>query len=151
MKKTIVLLVLLVLSVGVFAHEHEEEIAEGKSLVEGGADCSSLTDEQLEAIGEYLMETMHPGEAHEQMHEIMGVAEGTPEHEQFHVHIAQMMYCNKGMMGPGMMGGYGGQMMGGYGMWGFGSILWTIVLVGLVILVWLWVVKLWKEVFGRKR
>ncbi len=169
MSKIFALIVLLVLSVGVFAHEHEEEVAEGKQLVESKADCSSLTDEQLEAIGEYLMETMHPGEAHEQMHEAMSLKEDTPEHEQLHVQIAQMMYCGKGMMkggmmgggmmGPGMMGGMmGPQMMQGggmpamwSGMWGFTGILWFLIVLGLVILVWLWVVKLWKEMFGRKR
>jgi len=39
----------------------------------------------------------------------------------------------------GMMGG----MMGGTA---FGGVLFTIFWVGLVLLVWLWVVKLWKEV-----
>lgn len=164
MKKTFVLLVLLVVSVGVFAHEHEEEVAEGKQLVESKVSCNELTDEQLEAIGEYIMETMHPGEAHDAMHQMMGVQEGTPQHEQFHVNMARMMYCGQmyggmmpmmgmmggGMMGPGMMGGYGGQMMGWSGMWGFTGILWFLIVIGLVILVWLWVIKLWKDVFGRK-
>jgi hypothetical protein len=164
MKKTFALLVLLVLSVGVFAQEHEEEIAEGKSLVDAKTPCDQLSHEQLEEIGEYIMETMHPGEAHERMHEMMGIEEGTEAHESFHVNIAQRMYCGKsmmgpgmmhgGMMGPGMMGGpgmtQGGQMMGWSGMWTFTSVLWTIILVGLVILVWLWVIKLWRDVFGRK-
>ncbi len=38
-------------------------------------------------------------------------------------------------MGSGMMGGTA-----------FGGILFTIFWIGLVLLVWLWVVKLWKEV-----
>ncbi len=168
MKKMFALLVLLIFSVGVFAHGHEEELAKGKSLVESKASCSDLSDDQLEAIGEYIMETMHPGEAHEQMHEMMGLEEDTPEHEQFHVHIAQMMYCNKGMaggmmpgmMGPGMMGGYGGMHQGMmYGQragmmgtaWTVGSVLWLVVLVGLALLVWLWVIKILREVFGGRR
>ena len=37
--------------------------------------------------------------------------------------------------------GYG--MMGGF--WGFGMVLWTLLLAGLVALVWLWVAKAWKN------
>src|SRR5574342_579414 len=124
MKKLLGILVILLLATFAAAHEHEDDIAEGKQLVDSKVPCDQLSDDQLEEIGEYLMEQMHPGEAHDQMHEMMGIKEDTPEHEQFHVHIAQMMYCNKGMMGgrmpmmrggmmgPGMM--YGGMMGGSY-------------------------------------
>jgi len=155
----------LLLAPFAFAHEHEEELAEGKRLVDAKAPCSDLSDEQLEAVGEYVMETMHPGEAHDAMHEMMGVGEGTPEHESFHINIARHMYCGRGygmmggMMGPNMMKGQsmgpgmigGGQMMGWSGMWGIGSVLWTLILVGLVLIVWLWVIKLLRNVFGRKK
>jgi hypothetical protein len=155
---------ILLLAPFAFAHEHEEEVAEGKRLVESKADCGSLTDEQLEAVGEYLMETMHPGESHEKMHEIMGLEEDSPAHKQHHIHMAQMMYCNKemmkgGMMGPGMMKGgmmnarMMGQTMNGYNMmgttWTVASILWLIALAGLVVLIWLWVFKLWRDLFRK--
>jgi hypothetical protein len=177
--KTIVSLFLIaLLSMLAFAHEHEDEIAEGKALVDSNISCAELTDDQLEEIGEYFMEQMHPGEAHEQMHVMMGVKEDTPEHEQLHVHIARMMYCGKGMMDHGMMGGMmpmmrggmmsrnyapgimdyrtggmmGPGMMGGWtNSWSIASILWIILLAGFVVAVWLWVFKLFKETFGKKK
>jgi len=116
------------------------------------------------------MEQMHPGESHDAMHERMGLEEGTEYHEQFHVNIAQMMYCDtenttySGMMGRGMM-----QMMMGrdtpiqtrvYGMrgnwgynYGYGNLLntlYAILLIVLIILVYLWIIKLWRNM-GRKR
>ncbi|HLF54466.1 MAG TPA: hypothetical protein VI612_01980 [Candidatus Nanoarchaeia archaeon] len=163
-----VVAVLLCAAIVMADGSHEQEFAEGKRLVESGAKCDTLTGEELEAIGEYFMEQMHPGEAHDQMHKMMGMEEGTEYHDQFHVNMAKMMYCGEGgmmpmmmdmmgggMMGPGMMGGYGGQMMGGYGMmgstiWGFGSVLWTLIFVGLLLVVWLWVFKLWRDLFGRR-
>jgi hypothetical protein len=54
-----------------------------------------LTEEQLESIGEYLMELMHPGSAHEAMHEMMGLQEGSEEHKSFHVNLAKAMYCGQ--------------------------------------------------------
>ncbi len=173
MKKILIMILVAIMALSVFAHE-AEELEEGKRLVESQTSCDELNDEQLETIGEYLMEQMHPGEAHEQMHEMMGLEEDSPAHEQVHVNMARMMYCGQmmggmmnmmgpgmmqgGMMGPGMMGGMmGPQMMQGSGMpmmwsgmWGFTGILWFLIVLGLVILVWLWVVKLWKDVFRRK-
>ncbi len=34
---------------------------------------------------------------------------------------------------------------------GFGGFLWYAILIGLAVLVWLWVIKLFKEVSGKKR
>lgn len=135
--------------------DHQSEIEEGRDLVESGVGCDELSDEQLEAIGEYLMEQMHPGESHEAMHEMMGIEEGTEYHEQFHVNFARMMYCGEGgvipMMGPWMMGynpvdsGYGmmGPWMGpwmmgydsgdsGYNYWNPWTMMWVIFLVGII-------------------
>jgi hypothetical protein len=147
---------------------HQQAFEEGKKLVESNADCSELTDEQLEAIGEYFMEQMHSGEQHNAMHEMMGIEEGTEYHEQFHVNIAKMMYCGEGgMMGSGgmmgmmnMMGGdtVSGQatqtnmmqaMMGTFGYnslyWNVVNVLYLILLIGLTILVYLGIIKLWKS------
>ncbi len=125
------LLVLSTLALANSEHNHETEIEEGKKLVESGISCDKLSDEQLEAIGEYLMEQMHPGEAHEAMHEMMGMEEGTEYHKQVHVNMARMMYCGEStMMGGGMMGS--GGMMGmmpmmmnmmGSGMMGSGGMM----------------------------
>ena len=100
--------VLLLVSATASANgDHQSEIEEGMNLVESEVGCDELNDEQLEAIGEYLMEQMHPGESHEAMHEMMGIEEGTEYHEQFHVDFARMLYCGDGgvmpMMGYGMM------------------------------------------------
>ena len=166
-----------------FAHEDEEELALGKQLVDSKVSCDELDDEKLEAIGEYIMEQMHPGEAHDYMHKMMGIEEDTEQHEQLHIQIAKRHYCNDynttsgfGMMGGmmnmisgGMMGNdyqnYGGNNMaygmmggyGGYGTTGYGSgmmssgMFWLngflafLLLIGLVVLVWLWVFKSWND------
>ncbi len=138
---------ILLMSTTAVAHTGEDELAVGKELVEEGASCDNLGDEQLEAIGEYLMEQMHPGEAHELMHQMMGIAQGTSYHDQFHVNLAQAMYCDtatggadaatggSGMMGAGgmmpmmrmmpmmsAMAGQGAQgMMGSFGYGSYGS------------------------------
>ena len=51
---------------------HEHDFAETKKLLDSGVRCDQLTEEQLEAIGDYYMEQMHPGEAHELMDKMMG-------------------------------------------------------------------------------
>lgn len=154
---------------------HEQEIAEGNRLVTSKANCDTLSNEQLEAIGEYLMEQMHPGESHVLMDKMMG-GEGSESLRQMHIQIARVLYCGEsgGMMSGNMMGSGGmmgmmpmmmnGGIMGGQnvqggmmgpwaGGWGLGvgNVLGTILLIGLIILVWLWVVKLWRDLFGKKR
>lgn len=151
------------------AHTDEDELAVGKELVEKGTNCDNLTDEQLETVGEYLMGLMHPGDAHELMHQRMGIEEGTPYHEKFHINMAQAMYCGEapmdGMMGmmPMMMNMMGGNMMSGQtpaqtnmmqgmmGSGGYGSgylnllnVLYVVMLLGLIALVYFWLMKLWK-------
>lgn len=116
------------------------EIAEAKTLVNSKADCNALSDSQLEIIGEYYMEQMHPAESHELMHRMMGLKEGSSQEEKFHISMAQRLYCNEGnvgygmmgsggmmnMMSAGMMGGYPhGYGYGGYGPWNaFGTLFW---------------------------
>ena len=152
MKILLLALIISIASIFVVANGSHEELQEGKRLVESGAKCETLKDEEFEAIGEYLMEQMHPDEAHDQMHKMMGMEEGTEYHEQFHVNMAQMMYCGTGAQGMmGMMQMMGGGMMGPWaGGWGFGSVLWTIIVIGLAVLIWLWVIKLWRDLFARK-
>ncbi len=167
--------VLLPLALAAVETGDASEIAEGKELVESGVSCDALSDEQLEAIGEFIMEQMHPGESHKLIHQRMGIEEGTIAHEQLHINIARMMYCGAGtfgsnssnMMGQGGMGygmmrwtapvvsvgndaqtGFKGGMMGGYGsMMGYSygslpSFLYLALLIGLVALVYVWLLKL---------
>ena len=170
MKKTTLILIIFLLSIAaVLAQEsHDSEITEGKKLVENKISCDELNSEQLEAIGEYYMEQMHPGEAHEMMDKMMG-GEGSESLKQVHINMAKRLYCNDNiyigyeMMGSGgMMNMVAGGMMGGQnvqnvqgnmmGNWGYGfsygnvmSILYIILLIGLIILVYLWIIKLWKK------
>ena len=169
MKKIIALFGVLLISIFLVSAngDHQNEMEEGKKLVESNVDCEDLTDEQLETIGEYFMEQMHPGEAHEAMHEMMGIEEGTEYHKQFHVNIAEMMYCGSGTSGYGMMGSggmmgmmpmmmnmMGGNMMGS-GMMGnyptyysynsFWNMLWLVFLIGAITLIIWFIYKLTKK------
>ncbi|MBI2661331.1 SHOCT domain-containing protein [Candidatus Woesearchaeota archaeon] len=121
MKKiTLILAIFLFGIAAVLAQEsHDSEIEEGKGLVESKISCDKLSNEQLEAIGDYYMEQMHPGEAHEIMDNMMG-GEGSESLKQFHINMAKTIYCGEsgGMMGSGgmigMMNMMGGGMMGSY-------------------------------------
>ncbi|HLD75586.1 MAG TPA: hypothetical protein VI874_01085 [Candidatus Norongarragalinales archaeon] len=147
-------------------------IDEGKRLVESKVACDALLDNQLEAIGDYYMEQMHPGPAHEFMDDMMG-GEGSESLKRVHLNIVKRLYCNENVyvgyasyMGS-MMGGYFGQtpgtatgntpygMMNGYGWngWGFGlnGLLLTLLLVGLVVSVFLWILKLWQDLHPKNK
>lgn len=135
------------------------QTSEAESLINSNKDCSSLSNDQLELIGEYIMEKMHPDDAHEFMHRMMGLEERTEEEKQFHINFAKSMYCgdnsNYGMMGGGVRGnmmcgmmGYGTVNNYGYGMmgnydnrgyfgWNVFEILLLVLLIGLIVLVYL--------------
>jgi len=106
MRKVLLLIVCVTLLLNinlVFAHEHN--FTETKQLIDSGISCDKLTEEQLEAMGGYYMEQMHPGEAHELMDQMMG-GEGSDTLKQMHIQMAKRLYCNEdigGMMGGGMM------------------------------------------------
>lgn len=163
-----------------------EEIKEAKGLIDSKTDCKGLSDSQLEIVGEYLMEQMHPGDAHEQMHSMMGIAEGSAEEKEYHITMAKSMYCKEGpmmdmenkksgmmgmenkksgmtdmneMMGCAQMMNSGNMMnmkapgmMGNQGNWNpahsaYVNVLIAlcfILLVGLIVLVYSWIFKLWK-------
>jgi len=127
MKRTILIITLLLIfsfAQGVLAEgSHEEEIEEGRLIVEAKTSCDTLSEDDLEVVGEYYMELMHPGALHDAMHEMMGLVEGTQEHKQFHISLAQRMYCGEGT--NGMMGNNYGMM--GYGMMSmmYGSTSWN--------------------------
>lgn len=167
MKKIIfVMIVALLLNLGLVNAITQQEIKEAKSLIDSKANCKSLSDSQLEIIGEYLMEQMHAGESHELMHQMMGLKEGSEAEEQFHINMAKAIYCGEtnvfgssGMMSGGMMsmmmgGNMGYGMMGnygyGFGYWNFVNVLYAILLIGLIVLVFLGIAKLWKDLFKKK-
>ena len=150
MKKIILILVIFLLGiVAVLAQEsHEIEIEEGKKLVEIKISCDKLSNEQLESIGEYYMEQIHPGEAHEIMDNMMG-GEGSESLKKVHINMAKQLYCGEniyigyGMMGSGGMIGRG--MMGSYPTYynysysNFWNSIWIIFLIGVIILV-IWII-----------
>ena len=77
--------------------------------------------------------------------------------------MAKRLYCNEdvgGMMGGGMMNMMGNNMMGsgmmgnwgyGFGYWNFFNILYAVLFIGLIVLVYLWIIKLWKDFYGKKK
>ena len=162
---------ILLLNLSLVSAITQQEINEAKSLIDSKADCKSLSNSQLEMMGEYYMEQMHPGESHELMHQMMGLKEGSEAEEQFHINMAKALYCGETnafgsggmmsgsmmnmMMGGNMMGGQNVQsgmmqgMMGnwgyGFGYWNFVNVLYLILLIGLIILVYFWILKLWKN------
>lgn len=122
-----------------------QEINEVKGLIDSKVSCDKLTNEQLEIIGEYYMEQMHPGESHELMHKMMGLQEGSETEKQFHINMAKTIYCGESngtigggmknmMMGSGMMGSYPAY----YGYNSFWNIPWLIFLIGIIaLIIWL--------------
>ena len=98
---------------------------------------------------------MHPGEAHEQMHTMMGLQEGSETEKQFHINMAKTMYCNEsGMMGMMPMM----NMMSNEGMMGRNSLqtgnlvystLSNILIIVLIFLVVLGIVKLSKDILKK--
>ncbi len=85
-------------------------------------DCSKITDDQFEKLGDAYMEIIHPGQAHEYMDQMMG-GEGSASLRQAHVTMGRSYlgcwsnYNSRPLYMP-MMGGYGlsaqAGMMGGY-------------------------------------
>ena len=171
MKKIIFIAIIILLMNLSLVSAHEHDFDETKQLIDSGIGCDKLTGKQLESIGDYYMEQMHPGEAHEMMDQMMG-GEGSESLRQVHINMAKRLYCNEdvgGMMGGGMMNMMmGGNMMGSGGMMGmmnmmggnmmgnypsyysygynsFWNILWSIFLIGVIALVIWFIYKLTKK------
>ena len=153
MKKVILILVIFLLSIAiVLAQEnHDSGIEEGEKLVESKISCDKLSNEQLESMGDYYMEQMHPGEAHEIMDNMMG-GEGSESLKQVHINMAKRLYCNDnvyigyGMMGSGgMMNRMGRGMMGSYpanynySNYGYWNIFWVLLFAAAIFLI-VWII-----------
>ena len=130
---TLIGIMLLLFSILVGAQHTENDSADARQLIEQKVPCSQLSEEQLEHIGDYIMEQMHPGEAHKVMDQMMG-GEGSESLRAAHINMARHFYCRKGvvtdmgmmntggMMNMGMMNA---GMMGGAG-WGWMSLIWLV-------------------------
>lgn len=118
--------------------------------------CEEVSDEDFERIGDGVMESIHPGEAHDAMDEMMG-GEGSESLELAHINMGRSyLNCQEitrtgfGMMrgnydnqkggGINMMGwGYGANMMGTSNLGVLGALIWVAIFVDLVLLgIWLW-------------
>ncbi len=154
MKKIFMLFVLLLLlnSFTVFADDFDE----AKNLINLKVSCNNLSNDELEIIGDYYMEQVHSGEAHELM-EKMGGGEGSSQVRQLHINMAKSIYCNKkiNIVNGGMMSIVGGSnMMNGDTMFGGVSFLWILYIIffiGMIILVYLAIIKLWQSLNKKKK
>jgi uncharacterized membrane protein len=130
-----------------------EEVENGRKLIESAVPCSQLDNGELEMIGEYYMEQMHPGEAHEAMHAMM-FSNNKEAGESMHIFMAKKGYCGEsttmmpmgatgGMMNMGnmgMMNSMSGNTMMGYsaGFW-LWNIIWYLFWLGVIALI-IWIV-----------
>lgn len=71
-------------------------------------DCDTLSEEEVERVGDAVMESMHPGEAHERMDEMMG-GEGSDSLKQMHIQMGQRY------LGCGTENSVGSMGMSGFG------------------------------------
>ena len=152
MKKISIIVIFSMLLLGVsLVSAHEHDFDETKQLIDSGIDCDKLTDEQLESIGDYYMEQMHPGESHELMDNMMG-GEGSESLKQVHINMAKRLYCNENVyIGYGMMGSGGRMnmmsrgMMGSYpasydySNYGYWNIFWVLLFAAAIFLI-VWII-----------
>ena len=83
--------------------EHEEIFKQAEAIIRQRISCDELTSDQLEILGDYYMEQMHPGEFHEIMDERMG-GEGSASLRQIHINMGLAFYCGqRSAMAPSMM------------------------------------------------
>src|SRR3989344_7802493 len=147
MKRVILstLLAIILILPLVFADDFEI----GKGLIAQKTSCDTLTYDQLEAIGDYIMEQMHPGRLHEIMDERMG-GEGSESLRQVHITMGKAFYCGEhNMMSGGMMNMMmnRGMMYGTYNnygnSYGFRIVGWvfSILVLAVLILLIAWLIK----------
>ncbi|MFQ5474495.1 MAG: hypothetical protein ACE5DM_01535 [Candidatus Nanoarchaeia archaeon] len=152
MKTFTIIIILLLMSIGL-ASAQGRDFEGTKALIESGIACDGLSEEQLEAIGDYFMEQMHPGEAHELMDERMG-GEGSENLRQVHINMARRFYCTEGSMMGAMMAPMGGESME-YGMMGTGMVsMWLLGLLYIAIASFVFGIIFWhtyKLVVGREK
>jgi hypothetical protein len=133
--------------------DHGTVFAEAEEIIEQKISCEELNDEQLEALGDYYMEQMHPGEAHEVMDEMLG-GEGSESLKEIHINMGRAFYCGEhgAMSGEmmdmmmsrnGMMRG-DGMMSGNYGNNLFIWVFWFLLIVALVLLI-VWLIRQLQE------
>ncbi|RMD67788.1 hypothetical protein D6817_00495, partial [Candidatus Pacearchaeota archaeon] len=106
MKKLVLVgLVFLALGFASLVQAHSsEDFSQAEQIIKQKIPCEKLTDEQLEILGDYFMEQMHPGRQHEIMDEMMG-GEGSESLRDMHIRMARAFYCREhDTMGQGRIG-----------------------------------------------
>lgn len=165
MTKRILSLVMVVLlffsfSFVIASEDHEDTFAQAEEIIKQKISCDDLSDDQLEILGDYYMEQMHPGELHEIMDERMG-GEGSENLRLMHIRMGNAFYCGESgamsggmmdmMMGrEGMIGGSMGVMGGSYyagGMTTFNFLSWIVTILVILVLVLL-IVMLFKKLLS---
>ncbi|MEK6863019.1 MAG: hypothetical protein AABW57_02560 [Nanoarchaeota archaeon] len=143
---TLILFVVLLTSIGFASENYDEAIR----LIQSRANCNELSDNQLEILGDYYMEQMHPGTLHEMMDKRMG-GEGSKSLRLIHINMGKTFYCGGTNTMPAnmmniMMNRGGGNMMYnmmgyfGYGYSWFGIILMIIFWIAIIWLI-VWIVQ----------
>ena len=89
----------ILLLAAIFAHGEMGSGVDALDIIQNSTPCSQLSDEQLEAIGEYYMEQMHPGQQHVMMDNMMG-GEGSTSLKEAHIAMAQRIYCGDDTVEP---------------------------------------------------
>jgi len=142
MKKLLTLIITLVLFTSlVYANENYDEAIK---LIQNKVSCNELTNGQLEILGDYYMEQMHPGTLHEIMDERMG-GEESESLRLVHINMGKMFYCGQSNAMPAnmmnLMMNRGGVGMMGYNMMngtGFGY-SWF----GVILMIVFWIAVIW--------
>lgn len=135
---------LILLNVNFISAHGEDTFAEAEEIIQQKISCDELTEEQLEILGDYYMEQMHPGEQHEVMDKMMG-GEGSESLKQVHINMALSFYCGEhdamsagimnNLMGKNMRGDYDYSTNNPF-MWLFNALL----IVGLILLI-IWIIN----------
>jgi len=98
-KHFLFILVIIIITLPLItAHNDHEDFTEAEAIINQGLPCEELTNEQLEMLGDYFMEQMHPGEAHTLMDERMG-GEGSTTLRYMHRAMGKKFYCNDDQQG----------------------------------------------------
>lgn len=117
--KKIIYVIIIALLVSFNLVHGEEDFAQAEKLIKQKIPCNELTNNQLEILGDYYMEQMHPGELHEIMDERMG-GEGSESLRQVHINMGKMFYCGEqGAMPTSMMNMMMGRGMNNFNMIGY--------------------------------
>ncbi|MDO8460013.1 MAG: hypothetical protein Q7S74_02810 [Nanoarchaeota archaeon] len=156
--------VLFIMFLAVATLVSADEFDYARTLIQNKIPCNQLNESQLEQIGDYFMEQMHPGELHKVMEERLG-GEGSESLRQAHINMGKIFYCGEsGTMYSGMVnvmmgrsyGMIGGGMMNGrdnypntynqlYQSRSIIFILINILFILLIIAVIIWIVKITRK------